>query len=231
MALSRINAQSIADGTIVAADIANGSVTNAKLAGSITFDKITSVSNTAISGVIEASQLANTLNLSSKTVTLPAGTGGKVLQVVSVTKTDTFTTSSNTFVDVTGLSVSITPSNASNKILVIVNTSIGQPDNGENVGIRLVRNSTVIYAGDTSSNRPLVMGIHIDSINASILANKNAFYLDSPNTTSSTTYKLQGAALTGGVNSLLTINRSGSDPDNNYGGRTASSITVMEIAA
>ena len=56
---------------------------------------------------------ANNNTLSSVTA-LPTGLGGKVLQVVTVAKTDTFSTSSNTFVDITGLSASITPSNASN---------------------------------------------------------------------------------------------------------------------
>jgi hypothetical protein len=58
-------------------------------------------------------------NTLSAVTTLPAAIAtGKVLQVVSTTKTDTFTTTSTSFTDITGMSVSITPSSASNKILV-----------------------------------------------------------------------------------------------------------------
>jgi hypothetical protein len=88
MALSRITANSIADGTVVAADIADGSittakiadanVTNSKLAGSITSDKITSVSNTAISGVIITSQLANNLTVNASSIISSANIDFKV---------------------------------------------------------------------------------------------------------------------------------------------------------
>lgn len=70
-------------GLIQAAQI--GSVSNTALSGLIQAAQIGSVSNTAISGVIEVSQLADTLNLASKTVTLPAGVGGKVLGISSIT--------------------------------------------------------------------------------------------------------------------------------------------------
>jgi hypothetical protein len=59
---------------------------------------------------------------------LPSGVGGKVLQVVQTVKSDTFSSSSATFVDITGLSASITPSSASNKILVMVSLNIGSND-------------------------------------------------------------------------------------------------------
>ena len=64
----------------------------------------------------------NNLSVSALTA-LPSGVGGKVLQVVSTTKTDVFTASlNNSFTDITGLSVSITPSSASNKILILVSS-------------------------------------------------------------------------------------------------------------
>ena len=55
-------------------------------------------------------------------------------------------------------------------------------------------------------------------------------FLDSPSTTSSTTYKLQGKTQTADSPSFV-VNRSGGDTDADYGGRTASSITLMEILA
>ena len=67
-----------------------------------------------------------TLGASGDTVALGAGAlasgfgGGKILQVLQTVKTDTFTTTSTSFVDVTGLSVSITPATTSSKILILV---------------------------------------------------------------------------------------------------------------
>ena len=53
--------------------------------------------------------------------------GGKVLQVVSTAKTDTFSTSSTSFTDITGLSVAITPSATSSKILVFLSCTKNHP--------------------------------------------------------------------------------------------------------
>ena len=74
---------------------------------------------------------------------LGTGVGGKVLQVVQVVKSDTFSSSSATLVDITGLSASITPSSSSNKILVMVSLSIGGNDSGLRLMTKLFRNSTV----------------------------------------------------------------------------------------
>ena len=69
----------------------------------------------------------NNNSLSSVT-SLPAGVGGKVLQVVQTFKSDSFSSTSDGFFDITGLSVAITPSSASNKILVISDVAIGSSD-------------------------------------------------------------------------------------------------------
>ena len=166
----------------------------------------------------------NNLSISAITA-LPSGVGGKVLQVVSTTKTDTFTLSATTtFTDVTGLSVSITPSSASNKILILSNTSFGS----ENIGaFKLVRGSTGIAIGDAAGSRQQASAVvYPASGNAIITASIN--FLDSPNTTSATTYKIQMIAhsVTGYVN------RNNNNTDQNAAGdsRIASTITVIEIA-
>ena len=51
---------------------------------------------------------------------LPSGSAGGIIQVKSTTKTDTFTTNSTSFTDITGLSVTITPTRSDNKILVMM---------------------------------------------------------------------------------------------------------------
>ena len=81
--------------------------------------------------------------LSFGTVTIPAG--GKILQVLQTVKTDTFTTTSTSFVDVTGLSVSITPATTSSKILILVHAYGGNAGTSSaNALTTLVRDSTEV---------------------------------------------------------------------------------------
>ena len=83
---------------------------------------------------------------------LPAGS---VLQVVQTVKTSTFTTSSTSFTDVTGLSVSITPTSASNKILVLCYAVLSNTNTGGNYYsfARLMRDATPIFVGDAAGSR------------------------------------------------------------------------------
>jgi len=176
-----------------------------------------------------ATGTAFTLGDSGDTFTVPSGVTltnngtasgfGKVLQVLNAIKTDSASTSSNSYVDVSGLSVSITPSSASSKILVLVNLNIGHSANTQNSHYRLVRDSTAIangtdgYFGNTAGQdywAPQGVGIN---------------YLDSPATTSATTYKIQFKLNTGSYTAY--VNARG------YDGTmiTSSAITVMEIAA
>jgi hypothetical protein len=150
-------------------------------------------------------------------------TGG-VLQVVSTTKTDTFSTTSTSYVDITGLSVSITPTSSSSKILVILSLS-GSESAGW--GYQLVRGSTAICIGDSGggSRRQASGGISVRDTNG--INNGSVTFLDSPATTSSTTYKVQMYV----PSSTGYVNRTFGDVDATYTIRTASTITLMEIAA
>lgn len=151
----------------------------------------------------------------------------RILQVVSTAKTDTFSTTSTSFTDVTGLSVSITPSATSSKILVFGYVMTGiSGDIGLNG--RLMRDSTAIFIGDTASNRPRDTFYNAPTNLPTSGFGFSPVFLDSPNSTSATTYKFQIAVVSG----TGYINRTGSDRDfTTYDGRTASSITVMEISA
>ena len=153
----------------------------------------------------------------------PASTTGSVLQVVSVTKTDTFVASTSTYTDITGFSATITPTSTSSKILAIVTGS------GSTVTIlQLVRGSTPVFIGDTAGNRTLGSQVLWASA-GNVPAVFGFAYLDSPNTSSSITYKVQGRSESG--NSQFCINRANTDSDAaNAFVRTASSITLMEIA-
>jgi hypothetical protein len=156
-----------------------------------------------------------------------SGVGGKVLQVVSAAKTDTFSSSSTSLVDITGLSVAITPSSTSNKVLIIVNCAVTGADAG--IGFSILRDSTEIYLGDAdgSKSRFSMTGFYASGSPTQYAAGSNhACFLDSPNTTSATTYKLQGKTRSG----AFYIGRTVYDLDNDNASRMPSSITVMEIA-
>lgn len=153
---------------------------------------------------------------------------GSVLQTKQSVKTNTFGSSSSTNVDITGMSVSITPSSSSSKILILVNTDIVGQDSA--TGIQLLRDSTEIYKGDTNDSRERFSSIGMYSNGTSPTTysggSVSIVFLDSPNTTSSVTYKIQGRARSG----TWYINRSQYFEDNDNASVSASSITVMEIA-
>jgi hypothetical protein len=179
-----------------------------------------------------------TLGDSGDTITIPSGatitnsgtaTGfGKVLQVVSTSKTDTFSLSTgSTYTDITGLSVSITPSSASNKILIMYNVSVGSNGTSGFAYTKLLRGSTSIFVGDTAGSR-ISASNGGTSISSNVISKHCIQFLDSPATTSSTTYKIQAYAQVG--TAQIYVNRTYTDTDNSGFTRDASSITVMEIA-
>jgi len=152
----------------------------------------------------------------------------RVLQVVSTAKTDTFTTTSTSFTDVTGLSVAITPTSATSKIFISVMLT-GQGVTGTN-GLqgRLMRDSTAIAIGDAAGTRTRVSVGNLDagSLSSDV---SSIMFLDSPATTSSTTYKIQ--VLSNQSPNTVAVNRSVTDTDNVQVARGISTITVMEISA
>jgi hypothetical protein len=150
---------------------------------------------------------------------------GSVIQTVSTAKTDVFTTSSTSFVDVTGMSVSITPISTTSKIMVFCDVAVGPASNAFAM-FQLVRNSTEIYKGTEAKT---YVASHIVYPAADGGGDSNALlstamvFMDSPATTSAVTYKLQAKA----TSNTLGVNRRISSDDASL----ASSITVMEIKA
>jgi hypothetical protein len=153
---------------------------------------------------------------------------GQVLQVVNSVKTGTQSTTSSTYVDITDLSVSITPKFATSKILVMARINHMSESIANGMFVNLVRNSTTITSstaggvtdtydawasgggGGMSNNDRKTTSCSID-------------YLDSPTTTSSTTYKMQMRA----DSNTVYVNRWGLNNDL----ASVSSITLMEIAS
>ena len=151
----------------------------------------------------------------------------RVLQVVSATKTDTFTSTSVSFTDITGLSVSITPQSATSQIMVFAQVS-GSDDVAIGPTIfRLMRDATAIDVATATSNR-IPASAQFAPMNTNSVDTKHISFLDSPATTAATTYKIQARNLVAGT---FYVNRSKTDTDSATFFRMASTITVMEISA
>lgn len=156
---------------------------------------------------------------------LPAGS---VLQVVQTVKTDVFSTNSAmpTFVDITGMSASITPKFATSKILVTVTGLMSISANGYASAVNLLRGSTSIAIGDArGSSTRCSAGAGVSGTGAAVGFSLSV--LDAPSTTSATTYKLQLS-----VESGASSNIGGSYiSSQSYHYSTPTTITLQEIAA
>ena len=153
--------------------------------------------------------------------------GGKILQVKQVIKLDSFSTTSTTAVDVTGLSLSITPSSSSHKVLVMCSMALGFDDANFVYGI-LKRGNTQIAEADGASNRPRPTFMGYDA-NEGVVEMVSFTFLDSPATDSATTYKLQVQCASSGT---ATVGKSFRDLDQvGFDPRCSSTITLMEVAA
>lgn len=146
----------------------------------------------------------------------PAGGGGKVLQVVNATTATGVTISSTTYTD-TGLSCSITPTLSTSKVLILVTQPqlVGRDSNNVAGNTRLLRGATALstHLFDYHST--------LGSTDTGLAAMMNITYLDSPSTTSSTTYKTQG-----------NVNTTANSSTNRYQfGDNVSSMTLLEIGA
>jgi len=162
----------------------------------------------------------NNLALSANTGTIvDTARAGGVIQVKSSIKTDTATTTGTSFADISDLSVSITPTSTSNKILILL--TLGAVGNNTNAIIfNLVRGSTTLAQPDGGTNPG---SINVFPSATSDVDNASLNFLDSPSTTSATTYKVQWRVDAG----TGYLNRHTGNTNYN----SVSTITVMEVVA
>ena len=160
-----------------------------------------------------------------QTFTLP-GTGGtldrlnragNILQVVSATTGTVTSVAAGGFTDVTGMSVSITPTFASSKILLYFEFRCGSNASSNN-GVQILRNATALSLGGTDTTN---LG-NLNFAGASGFVNTSFTLVDTPNTTSALTYKLQVQRSAG----TLTINARGDGVNIRNG-----TVTAMEVAS
>jgi hypothetical protein len=176
----------------------------------------------------------NTLTLPASTSTIAttadvnALTTGKILQVVQNTKTDKFssTTVLPSTIEITGGNATITPSASSSKVLVMISGAFGVSTNNYAVALQLKRDTTLISVGDLrGSETRASAGSPVDG--SGWAQNFNITFLDSPSTTSATTYKLFL-----GVESGATASIGGSYASvGTYNMSVPLNIVLMEVAA
>ena len=170
-------------------------------------------------GTLVTSQ--STLDATKLSGNLPALNGsaltnldaGKILQVKQTTKSNTFETTSSSYIDIPDLSVSITPASTSNKILFISSVNFGANQTGQHNFYQVVRDSTTISATAQS----------IRSSDTAVVHSYSSIILDSPSSTSALTYKIQVKPESGNA---VGVNRN--IGNTLYG---FSTILCMEVAA
>mgnify|MGYP003139377847 FL=1 len=173
-----------------------------------------------------------TVGASGDTIDIPSGatfdvtgatvtglSAGKILQVIQTNKSDMASSTSQTYADISGLSVNITPSSTSSKVLVSFFAQVST--NNHDAQIRLLRDSTEFVGSGASNDNGTV---NARTYQGDLINTFGTMYLDSPNTTSQVTYKLQWRL---NVAQTVYLNRRMGDTAFS----TISNITVMEVGA
>jgi hypothetical protein len=155
----------------------------------------------------------------------------RVLQVVSTTKTDTFSASvaAGSFAAVTGLTATITPQSTTSKILVIASVTVGAATAADGVSGKITGGNSSAYLGAAAGSRtPSASSGRAGGVPTTLSFN----FLDSPATVAATTYGVSITFLETGTTPITVYcNQSPGDANAAYQGRFASTITVMEISA
>jgi hypothetical protein len=175
-------------------------------------------------GDFEEISLGSGLSMSGTTLSATASGGGKILQVVQATKTDTASVTGTSFSSV--FTASITPSANTSRVLVMAFLSIGGATSNY-ANLRLVKSGSVLIQGDAAGSRTRVTAMG----NPGVAGAMNAItinYVDSPASTSALTYEIELASHSTGA---VYLNRSGTDTDGATISRASSTIILMEVAA
>lgn len=180
----------------------------------------------SFANLITASGPSAVANGSITAADLASGVGGKVLQVVSTTISSALALSvSTSYVDITGLTATITPSSTSNKILVLHKILMSNTSGGNGV-ITLDRNGTDIARGDAGTGTRGTVSMNLANFENYRCFDFGGSFLDSPSSISALTYKFKVICNDGAV--TFYFNRSARLGTSDILG--ISTITLMEIA-
>ncbi len=183
----------------------------------ITFNGNGTVTGLAVGGLPDGTVDADTL---------AAGVGGKVIKYKQVVKTDTFTSSSNG-ADITGLSVTMdAPASSSSKYLIFANVPVMASNYGTGLRLNGTTNGVILQPTGYGSRTP-VSGAEAYQQNNNINHVDALCFLDSPNSASAQTYKVQVS--TNG--NTVKVNRVNVDGDSDAQTRGCATLTVMEVSA
>ena len=162
---------------------------------------------------------------------VPTGGGGGIIQIKQTFKTDTTSsTSQDQWDDISGLSVSITPTSTSSKILVEANLEACWSAGGY-CAFRLERGGSAIAVGDANGNRTQCFhGTYETGLSSYWLQNIKVEFLDSPSSTSALTYNVAWFNPTSEA-SIRYLNRTEDDANGDFRFRAVSSISVKEVSA
>ena len=216
MAIDKVTSASIADGAVSADTLTSTAITGQTAETTIADDDLILISDTSASAALKKMTKANFVS---------GVGGGKILQVVEAATTTAATTTSTTYVT-TGLEVSITPSATSSKILVFASFITGFVASDRDARFQLYRDSTSVGGGAANDR---FVGIGGGQQNADNwftygLQQFNIQKLDSPSTTSATTYKLMFNINTASGTAVFGRNKNGDNVGNNV-------ICAMEVGA
>ena len=210
-----------ADGSITTAKLADDAITSAKIAD----DAVTSAA------IATNAVASDALNIVSSD--LPSGTA---LQTVATTYTGRFITNSQSYVEVTGLTTSITPSSSSSKVLVKVNVTFSAFGHG---GFKVYRSqsgtNTLLAVGDANTSQTNqereVVHFYRTTGNSTTYDSESAAVtiLDTPSTTSAVSYKLF-VGVPHSNTYYATINYQYSEGNYAYSSTTISTMSLIEIA-
>ena len=159
-----------------------------------------------------------------------SGSLGKILQVQQTVGTGTYSTSSLTYSDT--VTCAITPSATTSKIICIYKIGLSANNGGYSASARLVRDSTAIYVGAAAGNRDQASSNHTadnDTIGHVSIEDQSGTFMDSPNTTSAITYRLQFRSNYSGY--TVYAGRPVENADATYRARVPTSLLLMEVGA
>ena len=236
-------------GTLPAISAANlTNVPAANITGTlpaISAANLTNIPAANVTGTLPALTAANLTNIPAANLVGVCTSGltktggfGKILQVVSATKTDTASTASGTPANISGLTPTITTTETNSKILVMMDVKLSCGSYGDHVGLNLYRSITggsagEIYRGDADSSRGRYSWGAEDIFGGNgdhQLKQVSSTFVDSPSQAAGTeiVYSIQWNHLAG---QAIYLNRDGDNSNDARSPRTASSLTLIEIAA